>query len=165
MTPPAKPAFACIHGYRCTNKLLKVLGGRSAPADEVAAEDADWHASLLWFDRRKCVLLTHSETLFSVFVPDVKKSDMTPIGPFAAAHIAAALAAEGLTPHTLGHLDAEAVRITKTSSRTVLGCMNDNAWMIENDLIMSGGLIGADIDAVNHRLRRAITIRTATSSR
>jgi Domain of unknown function (DUF6933) len=44
---------------RCTNKLLAVIG---APlADPAPAPDAeDWYANLLWSDRRKCLLLTHS---------------------------------------------------------------------------------------------------------
>ncbi len=51
---------------RCTNKLLAVIG---APlADPAPAPDAeDWYANLLWSDRRKCLLLTHSGTLFTIF--------------------------------------------------------------------------------------------------
>ncbi|MFN2615181.1 MAG: hypothetical protein ABR552_10255 [Actinomycetota bacterium] len=31
-----------------------------------------WYANLLWFDRRKCLLLTLAPTLFSVSVADVR---------------------------------------------------------------------------------------------
>ena len=32
----------------------------------------DWYANLLVLDRRKCLLLTHPSTLFTVFEPDVR---------------------------------------------------------------------------------------------
>jgi hypothetical protein len=41
-------------------------------ADLAPAPDLeDWYANLLWFDRRKCPLLTHSATLFTIFEADV----------------------------------------------------------------------------------------------
>lgn len=109
-----------------------------------------------WFDRRKCLLVTHAATLFSVFIPDVRKKDLTPIGPFITRRIEAALAAESLPANALGRLDPNDVRIAKTASRTVLGCMNDMAWGIENSVIADGGLVSADITGLNHQLRRFI---------
>lgn len=152
---------------RCTGKLLKVLGvpPRLAEHPTEAPSDLDWHANLLWFDRRKCLLVTHTETLFSVFIPDVRKPDMTPIGPLVVRCIEDALLAEALPANTLGPLDPTDVPSAKTSNRVVLGCMNDMAWLIENDLMVYGGLVDADIESVNHRLRRAITARTGTRGR
>ena len=53
---------------RCTRRLLAVIGptlvGEPAPAPDAE----DWYANLVWFDRRKCLLLTHAATLFSIFV-------------------------------------------------------------------------------------------------
>ena len=47
---------------RCTKKLLGVM--RLPLADPAPEPDPeDWYANLLWFDRRKCLLLTHSATL------------------------------------------------------------------------------------------------------
>ena len=36
----------------------------------------DWYANLLWFDRRKCLLLAHSATLFTIFEADVTASGL-----------------------------------------------------------------------------------------
>jgi hypothetical protein len=62
---------------RCTRKLLGLLrisptsiGERRSIPDEY-----QWYADLLWFDRRKCLLLTHAETFFSVFVPGSSRRD------------------------------------------------------------------------------------------
>jgi len=125
--------------FRCTSKLLKVLGVRPVPV-EPADSAIDWYRNLLWFDRRKSLLVTHAATLFSVFVPDVRKSDLVPIGQLLVREIEAAMAAEGLAPNTLGTLDPSDVQIAKTASRTVLRRMNDMAWGIENTLMAEGGL-------------------------
>jgi hypothetical protein len=55
---------------RCTRKLLAVLG--AGQVADPAPDGEDWYANLLWIDRRKCLLLTHAATLFSVFEPDVR---------------------------------------------------------------------------------------------
>lgn len=47
----------------------------SAVADPAPAPDPeDWYANLLWLDRRECLLLTHSATLFTIFEADMTAS-------------------------------------------------------------------------------------------
>ncbi|MFA5890864.1 MAG: hypothetical protein WDA27_07925 [Actinomycetota bacterium] len=143
---------------RCTGKFLKAAGLKTAAIDSAssAALDGEWYANLLWFDRRKCVLLTHASTLFSAFVADIRKRDLAPAGDFLIRHVMEALSAEQLPADTFSVLDTGDVQVAKTASRVVLGCMNDMAWMLENDLAGQGGLARADIFAVNHQLRRLI---------
>ena len=54
---------------RCTAKVLALLRV-SEPAIGEACEQ-DWYAHLIRIDRRKCLLVTHAGTLFSVFMPNV----------------------------------------------------------------------------------------------
>jgi len=61
---------------RCTKKLLAVLGAGRVAVPGPTPDAGDWYASLLWFDRRKCLLLTHAATLFSVFETDVRAVDL-----------------------------------------------------------------------------------------
>ena len=49
---------------RCTRKLLRLLGTETAADPRPMPGTGDWYANLLWFDRRKCLLLTHAGTLF-----------------------------------------------------------------------------------------------------
>ena len=67
---------------RCTAKALDLLGVRRMSLVEVPPSDDDWYLNLLWFDRRKCLLLTHAGTVFSVFIPDVRKAELAPTGPY-----------------------------------------------------------------------------------
>jgi len=69
---------------------------------------ADWYAHRL-DRRRKCLLVTHAETLFSVFMPNVTAAGLRPIGPPVVSAIQAALQAEGLPVDTLGDLDPQQV--------------------------------------------------------
>jgi Domain of unknown function (DUF6933) len=61
---------------RCTAKARSLLSAWE-PADVPPADD--WYLNLLWFNRRKCLLLAHAGTLFPVFVADVRKVELTPL--------------------------------------------------------------------------------------
>jgi hypothetical protein len=136
---------------RCTGKVLKLLR-ESAVAGEVAADE--WYANLLWVEGRKCLLLTHVRTLFSVSAPDVRAADLRPIGPFVAASIQAALADEGLRRDTFG--DLETVTVAKTADRRITGTMNDLAFTAEHVIATAGGLAHCEAERINHALHRTI---------
>jgi hypothetical protein len=61
--------------------MLTLLGARPRDLETIEPSDGDWYANLLWLDGRKCLLLAHAGTLFSVFVPDIRKAELVPIGP------------------------------------------------------------------------------------
>ena len=116
----------------------------------------DWYGDLFWIDRRKCLLLMHGGTMLAVLVPDVRKADLTPLGPFLVRHIQAALLNERLPPSTLGAVDATNVRVAKTASRAVLGCMRQDRWLVEHIVSVSGGLAACDASRLNYELRRTL---------
>src|ERR1700756_1614917 len=110
---------------RCTGKVLALLRVSTPAVGE--ASDRDWYAHLAWVDRRKCLLVTHAGTLFSVFMPNVTAAGLRPIGPAVVSAIQTALRAEDLPVDTLGELDPQQVTVAKTADRRVLGTMNDLA--------------------------------------
>lgn len=141
---------------RCTAKALKLLGLRPTSLAEIEPADDDWYLNLLWFDRRKCLLLTHAGTSFSVFVPDVRKADLDPIGPFLVHAITVALDDETLPKNALGVLDPADVRIAKTASRRVLGIMNEIAYHLGYMLDRYGDVLDVDVITVNRQLQRTL---------
>lgn len=138
---------------RCTGKVLALLLEKPLVADP---RDDDWYAHLLWVERRKCLLLTHARTLFSVFVPEVTVHDLRPVGPFVVSAIETALRDEGLPADTLGDLTAENVTVAKTADRRILGTMNDLTGTAEHLIATAGGLARCDMEALNHHLHRTI---------
>ena len=59
---------------RCTKKLLTVI--RPRQLIDRPPEGEDWYANLLWLSGRKCLLLTHAATLFTVLEADVRAADL-----------------------------------------------------------------------------------------
>jgi hypothetical protein len=116
----------------------------------------DWYANLLWIEGRKCLLVVHSDTLFSTFVPDIRASDLRPIGPFAIQAITAELQRQGLPPDTLGKLDPDHVELAKTVDRSVVGCMTDMAFLIERNVAAADGLENLDVIDLHRRLNKNI---------
>jgi hypothetical protein len=139
---------------RCTAKVLALLRVSKPAIGEACA--TDWYAHLVWIDRRKCLLVTHAGTLFSVFMPNVTAAGLRPIGPPAVSAIQAALHAEGLPVDTLGDLDPGQVAVAKTADRRILGTINDLALTTEHVIASTGGLARCDINALHHDLHRTI---------
>lgn len=141
---------------RCTARLLALLGKRDLVLDDAPPGDDDWYANVLWLDRRRCLLLTHAGTLFPVLIANVRKSDLNSPGQLIVARIQAALAEESLPSDLLGPLDADAVRIASTASRSILGFMNETALVCRYAVKDAGGLEHADVAALSRFLRRQL---------
>ena len=139
---------------RCTRKLLDVI--KPAGLVEAVPDPEDWYGNLLWLDGRKCLLLTHVATLFTVFEPDARAAGLRQTGKTVTGLITRELAREGLPPDTFGELGSAAVWLAKTADRSVLGCMNDMAFRADVIVYDAGGLAAADIAKVNQDLRRNI---------
>ena len=141
---------------RCTTKLLKAIGAKPTLLVDIPPSDHDWYATLLWITGRKCLLLTHAGTLFSVFVPDVSVLDLRPFGGFVVPAVSSAVQSEGLPVTAFGLLDTDDVAVAKTASRSVLGCMNDLAMHCHYAVEDADGLELLNVEQLNRRLRRTI---------
>jgi len=141
---------------RCTAKMLTLLDVRATALPDVPPSDDDWYLNLLWIERRKCLLLTHAGTLFPVFVADVRKADLRPIGPYVVSLVEEHLRSEALAADTLGRLDPDDVHLAKTASRSVLGVMNDAALHARYRIEAIGGIDRSDTTFLNRFLRRAL---------
>jgi len=140
---------------RCTARLLSVIKER-ADSSVAGPSPEDWYGNLVWIDRRKCLLLTHAQTLFPIFAADVRTADLRPLGSFVVSLIAGALESEVLSPETFGCLDPQDVHLAKTADRSILGCMNDMVLMTRRVIAATGGLEYCDVARINRQLRRDI---------
>ncbi len=130
---------------RCTAKVLALLRV-SEPAIGQASQQ-DWYAHLVWMDRRKCLLVTHAGTLFSVFMPNVTAAGLRPIGPPVVSAIQAALQAEHLPVDTLGELDPQQVAVAKTADRRILGTITQLLITPSSSQTLHDHRIGAAVSA------------------
>ncbi|MDX1251748.1 MAG: hypothetical protein IDH49_05780 [Gammaproteobacteria bacterium] len=139
----------------CTKKLLAELP--SSLIDQVATGES-WHANVLRIDRRKCVLFTHDATLYSVFVPGLRKPDFALLDQMFGQRLFKALLWEGFPQHLIERaLEAcRTVRFTRSSSRSVLGSMNDIRFQIEVHVAHASGLTQVDLVDLHQRLNRTL---------
>ena len=137
---------------RCTKKLLAVIG--VPVTDPALVPDAeDWYANLLWSGRRKCLLLTHAATLFTIFEPGVTAARLRATGRLVTELIERELAREGLPRATFLGPEPVHVILARTADRSVLGCMNDMAVRCEYAIAEYGSLQDTDIGELNQSLR------------
>ena len=138
---------------RCTTRLLTLIGGRAGTLVEAEPGSDDWYANVFIIERRKCLLLVHADTLFSVLDTNVRVAQLDDLGFYVATLVLDALSSEGLAGTTLGPADPSGVRVAKTASRSVLGHMNEMAFEARHLIAQDGGLRHADLDGVKRRLR------------
>ena len=141
---------------RCTKNLLDLLGGRSVTLSELPPTDDDWYLNLVWIERQKCLLLTHTGTLFSVFRVGVHVADLRPLGGYLVEAIQTELRAEGLPADTFSGLEPDSVQLAKTASRSTLGFMTEMAFELGWIITDKDGLRRSDINDINHALRRML---------
>ena len=84
------------------------------------------------FDRRTCLLLTHSATLFTIFEAGVTASGLRATRQLVTGLIGRELRREELPAGTFGDPGQQEVLLAKTADRSVLGCMNDMAFRCEH---------------------------------
>jgi hypothetical protein len=141
---------------RCTKKMLDLLGGRTVTLSEIPRSDDDWYLNLLWIERQKCLLLTHSGTLFSVFRAGIRVADLRPFGDYVVQAIETELRAERLPADTFSKLDPSDVQVAKTASRSTLGYMKEMGFELEWGIASDGGIDRIQSDELNHALRRQL---------
>lgn len=141
---------------RCTQKLLSELKLKPSDSIQQPSDLSGWHANLLRIDRRKCVLFTHDTTLYSFFVPGLKKPDFENIREVFGQNLFKSLMAENLPQKHIELFldDIREIEISKTNNRSVLGSMNDLTFQLKYQIADEGGIEITDIRKLVHDLNR-----------
>ena len=123
----------------CTQKLAKELGTKLSFPLKESGGLGNWYANLLLIDRRKCVLFTHEQTLYSVFVPGLKKPEFQCLDDVFVQALFKQLRTERFTQGQIERILEEydgKIKYAKTDNRSLLGSMNDLAFHV-NDVVQS----------------------------
>ncbi|MEJ2310416.1 MAG: hypothetical protein P8Z31_02685 [Gammaproteobacteria bacterium] len=140
---------------RCTKKLLKEL--RIQPVDvEDASPVGSWHANLLHVDRRKCAIVTHDLTLFTLFMPGLRRAEFDRFDDVFGQALFRTMRLFDFEQRLIEcMLDRSRSNLyTTTNDRSVLGSMNDMAFHIRYFIDAFGGLSVADLDEIATRINR-----------
>jgi len=83
------------------------------PSGKPESDGDDCHGNLLFFEGRKCLLLTHADTLFTIFEPDVRVPGLRSTQGLVTWLIERELVAETLPLGTIGALETETLLIAR----------------------------------------------------
>ena len=157
-------ALRCLYKHAEDNglKLLILIGSRQLI--DRPPDGEDWYANLPCLSGRM-PSITHAASLFTVFEADVRAADLRDPGRLVTGLISRELQREQLPADTFGSPDPAAVSLAKTADRSVLGCMNDMAFMCETVITRSGGLAITDMRTSTRRCDATSTAPGATSCR
>ena len=126
---------------RCTRALLKRLKASPEPSPPVPTTKlGDWYANLLHTRPQQLILCVSEKTLLPVVMP---AKGTEPVAVRLTAGAGEMLRAIGISERVVDvELAAMAeAKISTTASRTVLGSMNDFAFMLESHLAQGGTLM------------------------
>lgn len=142
---------------QCTQKLLTKLDSFDAGSmKESTSILGNWHANLLCIERRNCILFTNDLTLYSLFLPKVVKAHFQKLAEMFTQALVLNLEAEGFDQHIepiLGEYKNK-LTFTKSNNRSVLGSMNDIAYMVKLRVFDHGGLDHCDCLNLNKKINR-----------
>jgi hypothetical protein len=141
---------------RYTQKLSKKLRIKPFEVETEFGYIRDWHANLLRVERRKGVLFTNNDTLYSIFVFGLKRADFDHLDEIFRQGLFRRLKIEGFSQIQIEKAleEYQTIHFAKTNSRSVLGSMNDLAFQMEGHIISAGGIGNLGIDALSDALNR-----------
>ncbi len=115
-----------------------------------------WHANLIFIDRRKCVLFTNDKTLFNFIAADVSRAQIRNLSELFRGFLTCVLADEGFPRPVIEAVMAEhaAIAYANTTSKSVLGSMNDIAKMYHYHILSEGGVHSPAVPAIIRQLNR-----------
>jgi hypothetical protein len=129
---------------QCTKKLQKEIGTKPSDLFEAVGDSllGPWHANLIHIFRRKCILFANDKTYFSFLAVDVSRAEMRDMQRLFTSWLTTALDAHDVDKAVIDKIlnDYSEIKVGKTSSRSVLGVMNDQAYTYKLLMERTGSL-------------------------
>jgi len=136
---------------RCTRKLIKIF---NLPiGEDIISDDnifSEWYANLIYIEGKKCILFTESKTLYSILLPNIKKSDVSNIINLFYNQLHNSLISIGIREELIIKMFPKPLEIyySKTQSMKILGSMNEYAFQYKYYILERGGIKCANIDQI-----------------
>ena len=130
---------------RCTEKLRKEMGLKKSELAETVISSSrlgQWHANLIYIDRKKCVLFANDLTLFNFIVPDLKRAHIRELDKIFRQFLTTVVNSEPDLAGVAQKIVEEhaTIEFASTNNRSVLGSMNDLAYQYTYLILERGGV-------------------------
>lgn len=144
---------------RCTAKLQKEMGLKKSDLIDQTPDFSflgQWHANLIFINRRKCIIFVNDKILINFIVADVSRAQIKKLDEMFKAMFRCVLASESFSEELIEEIlaDYSEVKFGKSNNRSVLGSLNDLAFHYEHAIIESGGPHSPEVPAIIARLNR-----------
>jgi len=144
---------------RCTAKLIKEMDLKKSDLIGDAPKLSflgQWHANLIYINRKKCVLFANDKTLINFIVPDVPRAEIRELGTMFKEIFRCVLVLEGFKDETVEKIMSEysEIQFGKSNNRSVLGTLNDLAFNYEHSILENGGPQSPAVPLIIKRLNR-----------
>ena len=118
---------------QATKKLQDMVGVKTTDLPKESDVFVSWHGNIFMIGRKKCLLVTHNESLYSIFFYGVTKKEMNNLAEILKSRLAELLRRDDfILPQIVKMLDSfESISYMKTSDRSVIGNMNDMVHMLK----------------------------------
>ena len=112
---------------QATKKLQDLLGIKVDDVLSAKEPLSLWHGNIFKIGRKNCLLVTHNESYYSVFVYGVTKANMKNIDEPIGAYLQELMRRDGFKLSQIMQMvkSVERIAYAKTSDKKVLGVMND----------------------------------------
>lgn len=144
---------------RCTAKLQKEMGLKKSDLNDGESEPSplgQWHANLIYIDRRKCILFVNDQTLFNFILTDVPRSEIRKLAHNFKFTLSCVLHAEGLSTDRVEKAlnEYSEIEYGKSNDRSVLGNLNDLAYNYEVHILEAGGVHSPEVPSIIKKQNR-----------
>lgn len=101
-----------------------------------------WTANVIFVNRHKCVIFVNDKTLFNFLVPDVLRKQIRELAMMLRGFLSCVLSEEGFSREQIDRMLEVYTEIgySNTKSRSVLGSMNELAFLYKFCIQSKGGL-------------------------
>ena len=123
-----------------TRKLQKFFETNGITSPKFINSFASWHGNLLTINRRKALLLTHTESLYSIFIYGVTKKEMPELPGRIRERLKRQLMRDDFNIAEIEEIlnYSDHFSFFKSYNKSVIGVMNNMALMINNKIMQTG---------------------------
>ena len=144
---------------RCTAKVQKEFGIKPSELVEAGSDSSllgNWYINLFIVDRRKTFIFMNEKTLLSFVIFGVKKSNVKKMPEIFLRGLDQLLAIEGFELNQINRVfeGYDSYEFTKTTSKRVLGNMNDLAALYKHSILYQGGFKCVDVGELIFKINR-----------
>ncbi|MDA0740239.1 MAG: hypothetical protein O2999_15115 [Nitrospirae bacterium] len=144
---------------RCTGKLLKEAGFKPNAFQRDESRFSflgQWHANLIYIDGRKSVIFVNDRTLFNFIAPDINRAQIRELPKLFESCLSCVISSEAFPENVKYRIlgEYEDIGLAKSSSRSVLGALNNLAFHYKNSILNAGGVHSWKIPDIIHQMNR-----------